>query len=273
MAHAKSLPALVSIGAAVTIAIVASQAPQPRTEWRYFGGDKGFTRYSALDQINPDNVRSVRIAWRRPAVNPRMIAAFPDTRPNAYLRATPIMIDGVLYTQDAHGLVIALDGETGRTVWEQPFGSAREDASGASTRGVDYWRSSADVRIFAIRGEYLYALDAATGRPVQKFGTEGRVTLRFADRQPLAGRFNDSTGPLVVGSVVVVTGNTAGAGDGGNRKEAAPEDVRGFDAETGKQLWTFHVVPQPGEFGNETWGKDSWKIAGDLGAWNSDDGR
>ena len=65
-----------------------------------------------------------------------------------------------------------------------------------------------------------------------------------------------------------MTGNTAGAGDGGNRKEAAPEDVRGFDAETGRLLWTFHVVPQPGEFGNETWGNDSWKIAGDLGAWN-----
>ena len=142
---------------------------------------------------------------------------------------------------------------------------------GASTRGVDYWRGGAgneDRRIFSIRGEYLYALDATTGVPVQTFGAQGRVLLRFADRQPLAGRFNDSTGPLVVGNVVVVTGNTGGAGDGGNTKEAAPEDVRGFDAESGRLLWTFHVVPQPGEFGNETWGNGSWKIAGDLGAWN-----
>ena len=274
MAHAKPLLAVLTLCAvAATIAVVASQAPpsRQRTEWRYYGGNKGFTRYSALDQINRDNVKSLRIAWRRPAVNDKMIAAFPDTRPNAYLRATPIMIDGVLYTQDAHGLVIALDGETGRTIWEQPFGPAREDASGASTRGVDYWRGgagNADRRIFAIRGEYLYALDATTGVPVQTFGTQGRVLLRFADRQPLAGRFNDSTGPLVLGNVVVVTGNTGGAGDGGNRKEAAPEDVRGFDAETGRLLWTFHVVPQPGEFGNDTWGNDSWKIAGDLGAWN-----
>src|SRR5688572_17186125 len=285
MAHAKPLLAVSTLCAvAATIAVVAAagapaartvrdgvEAPPPQTEWRYYGGNKGFTRYSALDQINRDNVKGLRIAWRRPAVNPKMIAAFPDTRPNAYLRSTPIMVDGVLYTQDAHGLVIALDGETGQTIWEQPFGSAREDASGASTRGVDYWRGgagNADKRIFAIRGEYLYALDAATGRPVPTFGTEGRVTLRFSDRQPLAGRFNDSTGPLVVGNVVVVTGNTAGAGDGGNKKEAAPEDVRGFDVETGKLLWTFHVVPQPGEFGNETWGNGSWKIAGDLGAWN-----
>ena len=268
MAHAKPLLAVLILCAA---AVTASQAPQPGapTEWRYYGGNKGFTRYSALDQINRDNVKNLRIAWQRPAVNNKLIAAFPDTRPNAYLRATPIMIDGVLYTQDAHGLVIALDGETGRTIWEQPFGAAREDASGASTRGVDYWRGgNADRRIFAIRGEHLYALDATTGVPVQTFGTQGRVLLRFTDRQPLAGRFNDSTGPLVLGNVVVVTGNTGGAGDGGNTKEAAPEDVRGFDAETGRLLWTFHVVPQPGEFGNDTWGNGSWKIAGDLGAWN-----
>ena len=56
-------------------------------------------------------------------------------------------------------------------------------------------------------------------------------------------------------------------------KEAAPEDVRGFDAITGKLVWTFHVVPREGEFGTDTWGKDqqgieSWKYAGDLGAWN-----
>jgi quinoprotein glucose dehydrogenase len=271
MAHAKPLLAVLTFCVAATaIAVVASQAPQLRTEWRYYGGNKGFTRYSALDQIDRDNVKGLRIAWRRPALNDKMIAAFPDTRPNAYLRATPIMIDGVLYTQDAHGLVIALDGETGRTIWEQPFGPDREEARGASTRGVDYWRSTAgnDRRIFAIRGEYLYALDATTGVPVKTFGAQGRVLLRFSDRQPLAGRFNDSTGPLVVGNVVVVTGNTGGAGDGGNRKEAAPEDIRGFDAETGKLLWTFHVVPQPGEFGNDTWGNGSWKFAGDLGAWN-----
>jgi glucose dehydrogenase len=272
MAHAKRCTAAVSIlgvGAAI-VASAASQAPQSRAEWRYFGGDKGFTRYSALDQINRDNVKNLRIAWRRPAVNDKMMAAFPDLTPNAYLRATPIAIDGVLFTQDAHGLVIALDGETGRTIWEQPFGPTKDDAVGASTRGVDYWRGGSggsDRRIFAIRGEYLNALDAATGQPVQTFGAQGRVSLRFAN-QPLAGRFNDSTGPLVLGNVVVVTGNTAGAGDGGNRKEAAPEDVRGFDAETGTLLWTFHVVPRPGEFGHETWGNDSWKVAGDLGAWN-----
>ena len=176
----------------------------------------------------------------------------------------------MLYTQNAHGLVVAFDGETGTTVWQQePFARTKEEATGQSTRGVDYWRGGdADQRIFAIRGEYLYALNAKTGKVYPDFGDQGRVSLHFDENQPLAGRFNDSTGPIVVGNVVVVTGNTAGAGDGGPKKEARREDVRGFDAQTGKLLWTFHVVPRAGEFGNDTWGNDSWKIAGDLGSWN-----
>jgi glucose dehydrogenase len=275
MAHTfkRFVTACLSLGlAAASVVSTRSQAGKPRNEWRYYGGDKSYTRYSALDQINRDTVRNLRIAWRRPAVNSRLMQAFADLRPNPYLRSTPIMVDGVLYTQDGHGLVIAVDGETGRTIWEQqPSAPSREDALGSATRGVDYWRGGAgniERRIFAIRGEYLYALNAETGQPAQGFGQQGRTSLRFEDAQPLAGRFNDSTGPLVLGNVVIVTGNTAGAGDGGNRKEAAPEDVRGFDAETGKLLWTFHVVPRPGEFGNDTWGNDSWKVAGDLGAWN-----
>jgi glucose dehydrogenase len=253
--------------------VIRSQDRAPSSEWRYFGGNKAFTRYSPLTLINRDNVKNLRIAWRRPAVSDQLTQAFPELRPNNYLRSTPIVIDGVLYAQNVHGLVVAFDGETGKTVWEQElFARTREEAAGSSTRGVDYWRGgggNADQRIFAIRGEYLYALNAQTGKPIPGFGAEGRASLHFQENQPLAARFNDSTGPLVVGNVVVVTGNTAGAGDTGTfKKEAAPEDVRGFDARSGKLLWTFHVVPRPGEYGVETWGNESWKIAGDLGAWN-----
>jgi quinoprotein glucose dehydrogenase len=257
----------------VTAVVIRSQDRAPSSEWRYFGGNKAFTRYSPLALINRDNVKNLRIAWRRPAVSDQLTQAFPELRPNNYLRSTPIVIDGVLYAQNVHGLVVAFDGETGKTVWEQElFARTREEAAGSSTRGVDYWRGgggNADQRIFAIRGEYLYALNAQTGKPIPGFGDEGRASLHFQENQPLAARFNDSTGPLVVGNVVVVTGNTAGAGDTGTfKKEAAPEDVRGFDARSGKLLWTFHVVPRPGEYGVETWGNESWKIAGDLGAWN-----
>ncbi len=261
---------MASLGAGALPAATTPPAQPQQSEWSYFGGSKAFTRYSPLDQIHRDNVADLRIVWRRPAVRSELTEAFPDLFPSAYLRSTPIFVDGVLYTQDAHGLVIALDAATGEIVWEQELVEfTQEEAEGESTRGVDYWSSgSGDDRILAVRGEYLYALNTGTGEPYGDFGDDGRVSLRFEDRQPLAGRFSDSSGPIIVGDVVVVSGLTAGAGDRGNKREAVPEDARGYDVRTGELLWTFHVVPQEGEFGVETWGNDSWKVAGDMGAWS-----
>jgi quinoprotein glucose dehydrogenase len=264
----KKLAALGFALALVCLSIVAVRS-QSKGEWRYFGGDKAFTRYSPLDQINRDNVKQLQVVWRRPAVDDKLKQAFPDLNVGSYLRSTPIMIDGMLYTQDAHGFVSAFDPGSGATIWQQePFARTKEEVTGQSTRGVDYWRGGGDQRIIVVRGEYLYALNARTGKVYPDFGDKGRVSLHFNENQPLAGRFSDSTGPIVVGNVVVVTGNTAGAGDGGPKKEAAREDIRGYDVKSGKLLWTFHVVPQAGEFGNDTWGNESWKIAGDLGSWN-----
>ena len=172
--------------------MIRSQDRAPSNEWRYFGGNKAFTRYSPLALINRDNVKNLRIAWRRPAVSDQLTQAFPELRPNNYLRSTPIVIDGVLYAQNVHGLVVAFDGETGKTVWEQElFARTREEAAGSSTRGVDYWRGgggNADQRIFAIRGEYLYALNAQTGKPIPGFGDEGARAFisRRTSRSPHA---------------------------------------------------------------------------------------
>ena len=247
------------------------QGQSPLSEWRYFGGDKSHTRYSSLDQINMGNVASLQIVWRRPGYSESLKQAFPQQLIRSYLKSTPIIVDGVLYTQGADGLVMALDPTTGRTLWEQRLVvSTPEEARGVSTRGVDYWSSGLDgddKRIVAIRGEYLYAIHAATGEPSEGFGVRGRTRLSF--EHPLAGRFASSTGPIVVGNVVVVAGNTNGAGDHGNKKEAAPENVRGYDVRSGRLLWMFNVVPQQDDFGVETWGNDSWKVAGDIGAWNA----
>ena len=268
MSRTKKVIAFCCTLALVSASVIAVRS-QSRNEWRYFGGDKAFTRYSALDQINRDNVKQLQVVWLRPAVDDKLKQAFPDLNVGSYLRSTPIFIDGMLYTQDAHGFVSAFDPSTGTTVWQQePFARTKEEVTGQSTRGVDFWRGGSDQRIIVVRGEYLYALNAKTGKVYPDFGDKGRVSLHFDENQPLAGRFSDSTGPIVVGNVVVITGNTAGAGDGGPKKEAASEDIRGFDVKTGKLLWTFHVVPREGEFGNDTWGNESWKIAGDLGSWN-----
>ena len=257
-----SVVVLVTIGAAVS----GAQAPAP--EWRYFGGDEAFTRYSPLDQIDADTVHDLQIVWRRPAVDPELRTAFPDLRVNPYLRSTPVMIEGVLYAPNALGLVEAFDPATGETVWRQaPMAATMAEVAGRSTRGIAYWTDGSDQRLLVVPGEYLYALDARTGRRVPGFGLadQGRVNLHW-DR-PLAGRFDWSGGPIVVGDVVVVAGTTGGAGDGGVVREAAPEDVRGFDVRTGELLWTFHVVPHAGEFGADSWGDGSAGYSGDLGSW------
>ena len=253
--------------AAATVA-VHSQGRQP--EWRYYGGDKGFTRYSALDQVNRDNVKNLQVVWRRPAVDDALKQAFPDMRVTGYLKSTPIMIDGVLYAQDVHGLVSAFSAESGKTVWRQelPEMTPEEAKGGQSTRGLDYWKSGSDERVFAVRGEFLYALSAKTGRPYIEFGDRGRVRLHYSNEpEELAGKFNDTSGPVIVGNVIVIGGYTNGAGDGGPKKERARDDIRGYDVRTGKLLWTFHVVPQRGEFGADSWGNESWRYAGDLAAW------
>ena len=247
------------------LARAQESVPEPVGEWHYYGGDKGFTRYSPLDQINLDNVGDLEILWRRPKVDPQLRQAFPDLAINDNLRSTPIMVGGVLYAPNGVGLVEAFDAGTGKTVWEQePFDSTPEGMSGSSSRGLDYWESGTDRRVFVARRRYLYALNARTGAYYPDFGENGRVDLHRD--LPWAEYSWSIAAPVVVGDVVVVAGNGGGGGDFGNKKEAAPEDVRGYDVRTGELVWTFHVRPRPGEFGDDTWG-DSWWYGGAMGAW------
>jgi len=233
-------------------------------EWRSSGGDSAYTRYSPLAQITKDNVKNLKVLWRRAALDPKLKEQFPKLRTNNYLRATPTMIGGVLYAPNAVGLLEAFDPTTGETIWRQePAPDMANEAAASSTRGVDFWKGGSDHRLFNVRNGYLYAVDLR-GRTLAAFGDGGRVRL-----VPEGARsFGWSSGPIVVGDVVVIAGNLDGAGDGGTQwKGSPPEDVRGYDARTGKLLWTFHVVPRGTEFGADSWGSDSGKFSGDLGSW------
>jgi Glucose dehydrogenase len=128
------------------------------------------------------------------------------------------MIGGVLYAPDATGLVQAFDATTGQLIWRQaPVPDMADEASASSTRGVDFWKGGSDHRLFNVRNGYLYALDLR-GRAISAFGTGGRVNLLPAG----AHRFGWTSGPIVVGDVVVIAGNLDGAGDEGRsgRKSA-----------------------------------------------------
>ena len=234
-------------------------------EWRWHGGDLGSTKYAALDQINKDNVSTLRIAWRRPAIDPGLAGARPIEFSHDF-RATPLMIDGVLYGSNGIGLVEAFHPGTGKTVWiQQPAAGGPDDGlRGNSTRALAYWTSERERRLFVIRGEYLTALDPRTGSAVATWGAGGRVHLKpgLGSR---ASTYQSSSGPQVCGDVVMVGAQMT---DAPQTRTQPPGDVQAFDARTGKPRWTFHVVPQAGEFGNETWERDSWAYSGQANLWS-----
>ncbi len=145
-------------------------------QWRMYSGGPGSTKYSPLDQINEDNVGRLRIAWKRPAVDASLTAADPDLRFSNNFRATPLMVDGVLYSPNGVGLVEAFDPATGATLWvQEPWDEGLEGLRGNSTRGVAYWTDGSDKRVFVVRGEFLTALNAETGQPYPAFVTTRRA--------------------------------------------------------------------------------------------------
>jgi glucose dehydrogenase len=236
-------------------------------EWTAVGGSKAFDRYSPLGQINKSNVGQLKVLWERPSVDASLKAQFPDLQPSNYNRGTPIVIGGVAYVSNGVGLIESFDPLTGKTRWVQkPFEATLQGASGNSTRSIGYWRKGSDERILSTRGEYLYAINAKDGASITSFGDNGRVYLRRETKANSA--FGNSAGVFVAGDVVVIGGGGGGpGGDGGQTRDASPEDIRGYDVRSGKLLWTFHVLPREGEPGRETWEADGANITGHMGSW------
>ena len=237
-------------------------------EWGYFGGDNKFNRYSPLDLINTNNVDQLSIVWHRDATAASLRDDYNGMGFEKNLRSTPLLIDGVLYAPNIFGLVEAFNPATGETVWTQePYQQTLLEAAGISSRGIAHWQQGIDRRLMVVRGSYLYALNPQTGEPFPDFGREepGRVNLAYSSAN--ANNFALTTSPLVIGNTTVIGGFLNGAGDGGSRKEAAPENIRGFDVRTGELKWEFNVVPQAGEFGYDTWEEGSAEWSGDIGSW------
>jgi quinoprotein glucose dehydrogenase len=240
-------------------------APRPG-EWPVYGRDAASTKYSPLTQIHAGNVGQLRVAWRWSSPDNAILRQRSDLRPGPN-EATPLMIDGVLYTSTALSQAAAIDARTGRTLWV-----FRREPNGYVHRGLAYWEPGAGSRrdrrlFFATADAYLIALDARTGKPIPSFGIRGRVDLTKGLRRPVNRKIvYNSSPPMVCGDVVVVGGSID---DFQDRKEMPPGDVRGFDARTGRLLWTFHSIPQSGEPGNESWEGDSWKYTGAVNVWST----
>jgi quinoprotein glucose dehydrogenase len=235
-------------------------------EWPHYAADAAATHYSPLDQITLANVSRLKQAWEwKPNEVP-----FEEygTRPGAF-QNTPLMIDGVLYVSTPYNQVAALDAETGRERWRYNP-EAYKDGQPASGqgfvhRGLAAWRDGDHLRIFLNSRYRLIALDAKTGRPVLSFGTDGEIDLAEGLVWKINKKHYANTSPPVVYKDLVILGN--GVGDRLSYKQDPPGDVRAFNARTGKLVWTFHTIPQRGEFGNNTWDNGSWRFTGHTNVW------
>ena len=233
-------------------------------EWHAYGADNGATKYSPLDQITPENVDSLHIAWTRPTVDQSILDVVPDLSYGNSNRATPLMVDGVLYAPNAVGLVEAFDSGTGETIWVQrPFDDDPLSYRGVGTRGVAYWTDGNDQRIIAQRGEFMYALNAKTGDLYSDFGSDGRVDLTTGLAE--GARYRWTGAPTVVRDVVVLGQSMS---DTFVTKEDIRGDVRAFDVRTGELRWVFHTIPQAGEFGTDTWVDGAWEFTGHAPVWS-----
>ena len=248
----------------------SAQPGAPDGEWRTYGGDLGSTRYSPLDQIDGDNFSELEVQWRFKTSN-------LGPRPDFNYQATPLMVDGVLYTTaGSRRAVVALDGATGEMLWTYRLDEGERGANALrrmSGRGVAYWSDGqGDERIFLVTiGYQLVALDASTGRPIPGFGDDGIIDLKQHNDQyidPLTGEIGWNGAPIVARNVVIVGASHRSGGSPPSR-ENIKGYIRGFDVRTGERQWIFHTIPTANEYGRHTWLNDSAVYTGNTGVWTN----
>ncbi len=230
-----------------TAEALAKRSAQPANATFLYGGGLAGTRYSSLKQINRANVQKLAVAW-----------TFDLADGAGDSQNQPVVMDGVLYAVTAKHKVVALEAATGKELWRFDSGLAGRGPN----RGVSVWSNGKEKRIFAAAQSFVYALDAATGQPVQSFGQAGRIDLREGlGREP--GKLSIAlTTPGVVHKDLLIVG--------GRLSESLPSppgDIRAYDVRTGKLRWSFHTIPRPGEFGYETWPKEAWTYTGSANNW------
>jgi len=231
-----------------------SDAAANPQEWPAYGGNPGNTHYSPLDQITRENVSRLEVAWTYET---------GDSFRGSEMQCNPIVVNGLLYATSPKLRVFALDAATGKEVWSFDPNEGQQVRGGAKNRGVTYWESGDDRRIFFGHRNWLYALDARTGKPVQGFGDGGRIDLKTGVSRRVEGETVGLTTPGVIYKDLLIVGSIIS-----ESLPAAPGDIRAYEARTGKLRWVFHTVPHPGEFGYETWPKEAWKYLGGANNWS-----
>jgi quinoprotein glucose dehydrogenase len=224
-------------------------------EWPAYGHDYGDTRFSPLAQITPANVTSLKPVWTyhmRP----------PDrgTRGFASSENTPLVVGGTMYVSTPYGRVVALDAETGRERWAYEVPNGDQPA----TRGVAYWQGPRPEIVFGTRSGLLIALHADDGAPVKGFGRDGVLDLHSDSvMQGFPKAALGVTSAPVIYKDLIITGSRVQE----TPQQGASGQVRAFDVRTGREVWHFNGVPQPGERFHDTWEGDSWRNRSGVNVW------
>lgn len=225
--------------------------------WRHYLGDPARSHFSTLDQIDTTNVQQIQLAWtyRSGGLTPGR---------TTQIQTNPLIIDSVLYGVNPAIELFALDAETGQKKWTY-VPEAKDKTGLGMNRGLSYWESQQpdqDSRLFFASGYRLYAVSALTGKAVTSFGEKGSIDLRAGLGRPIDKIAVFANTPGAIYKDLLIMGTRVGEGPG-----AAPGFIRAYDVHTGAIIWTFHTIPQPGEFGYETWPTDAYQTVGGANSW------
>ena len=228
-------------------ALLICHGPAGAGDWRELGGTPDQSKYVVMKDITRANVSKLAIAWTYPT---------GDQRPYQF---SPIIVDNVMYVLAKNSSLVAIDVATRKELW------IHANLRGITYRGINYWesRDRKDRRLLFTLEDTLQAIDARTGKSILTFGQQGLVNLREGlGRDPASiGRIASSTPGRIFENLILLGSAT------GEAYLSAPGHLRAYDVVTGALVWTFHTIPQPGEFGYGTWPKDAWKYIGGVNTW------
>lgn len=229
--------------------------------WATYAGTKDGNRYSSNNQITIDNVSRLEVAWT-------YTTGDKDPNNRSEIQCNPIVVDNILYAISPRLKLLALDAASGDPKWvfDPAIDDPNSQVSFGINRGVVYWQDEkgGNGRILYGVDSKLYAVNASDGTLIKNFGDNGSIDLLDAlDKEGFEAGSILSKTPGVIYKNLLIVGSSVSEGI-----DALPGHIMAFDVLTGKRSWIFHTIPQPGEFGYDTWeDKDAWKKIGGANNW------
>ena len=238
---------------AATPAPAKPAAAAPIKDWPTVGHDPGSMKFSPLTQITPENVTQLATAW-----------TYDMGIPAAGYTVTPIVVGNVMYFP-VGTTIVGLQADSGKEIWKFDLKTLKDLGPNPSAggRGISYWPGNTRVKpriVIDTTNGFIVQLDARTGEPVP--GPAGTINLATGVTEKFGGGYSTNTPPAIYKNLAIIAARTGEQG-----RYGLPGDPRAFDLLTGKEVWRFHVVPQPGDENFGTWGLNGWQDRRGPGVW------